>query len=315
MAEPKRSPGVPLEMSTILITGGSGLIGTALTKALQKAGHNVRHMSRTAGSRDGVQAFAWNIGAGTMDTKALDGVDHIVHLAGAGIADKRWTASRVQELIDSRSLSALLLLRQAQALGSKPKSFISAAGINYYGATTGGHRYMECDPAGVDTIGRISLEWEAAVDQWSSLCRVVKLRTPVVLAAEGGALTKLAAPVKLGLGAALGSGKQWMPWIHLHDLVRVYLQALEREDMQGAYNVNAPEDATNADVMGTVAHVLKRPFFLPPVPGFLLKLALGDMASILLEGSRASNARLVESGFVFSHPSLEGALRDVLRGG
>lgn len=302
-------------MSTILITGGSGLIGTALTKALQATGHHVRHMSRTAGTRNGVQAFAWNIGAGTMDAKALDGVDHIVHLAGAGIADKRWTAARVQELIDSRSLSALLLLRQAQALGVKPRSFVSAAGINYYGAVSGEHRCMECDPAGVDTIGRISLEWEAAVDQWSSLCRVVKLRTPVVLAAEGGALTKLAAPVKFGLGAPLGSGKQWMPWIHLHDLVRIYLQALKREDMQGAYNVNAPEDATNADVMRTVARVLKRPYFLPPVPGFMLKLALGDMASILLEGSRASNARLVESGFTFSYPTLDGALRDVLRRG
>lgn len=300
-------------MSTILITGGSGMIGTALTKALQDAGYGVRHMSRTAGTHNGVQAFVWNLGSGTMDTKALDGVDHIVHLAGAGIADKRWTADRVQELIDSRALSALLLLRQAQKIGLAPKSFISAAGINYYGAVTGDHRYTESDTAGADTIGRISLEWEAAVDQWSSVCRVVKLRTPVVLAAEGGALTKLAAPVKLGLGAALGSGKQWMPWIHLHDLVRAYMHALDREDMHGAYNVNAPQDATNADVMRTVAHVLKRPFFLPPVPGFLLKLALGDMASILLEGSRASNARLVESGFAFSHPTLEGALRDVLR--
>jgi len=315
MAEPKHSPGVHSTMCTILITGGSGLIGTALTKALQEAGHCVRHMSRSAGTRKGVQAFAWNIAKGTMDPKALDGVDHIVHLAGAGIADKRWTATRVQELIDSRALSALLLLRQAKALGIQPRSFVSAAGINYYGAVTGDQRYMECDPAGVDTIGRISLEWEAAVDQWSSLCRVVKLRTPVVLAAEGGALSKLAAPVKWGLGAPLGSGKQWMPWIHLHDLVRAYVQALEREDMRGAYNVNAPEDATNANVMRTVAHVLKRPFFLPPVPGFLLKLALGDMASILLEGSRTSNARLVESGFTFSYPTLDGALRDVLRRG
>lgn len=315
MDEPKRMPGVPSRMSTILITGGSGLIGTALTKALQTAGHSVRHMSRSAGTRNGVQAFAWDIGAGTMDAKALDGVDHIVHLAGAGIADKRWTAARVQELIDSRALSALLLLRQAQATGLTLKSFVSAAGINYYGAVTKDHRYTETDPAGADTIGRISLEWEAAVDQWSSHCRVVKLRTPVVLAAEGGALGKLAAPVKFGLGAALGSGKQWMPWIHLHDLVRAYVQALEREDMQGAYNVNAPEDATNADVMRTTARVLKKPFFLPPVPGFLLKLALGDMSSILLEGSRASNARLLETGFEFVHPGLEGALRDVLRGG
>lgn len=315
MDEPKRMPGVASAMSTILITGGSGLIGTALTKALQDAGHSVRHMSRSAGTRNGVQAFSWDIAAGNMDAKALVGVDHVVHLAGAGIADKRWTAARVQELIDSRALSALLLLRQAQATGLTLKSFVSAAGINYYGAVTNDHRYTETDPAGADTIARISLEWEAAVDQWSSHCRVVKLRTPVVLAAEGGALGKLAAPVKFGLGAALGSGKQWMPWIHLQDLVRVYVQALEREDMHGAYNVCAPEDSSNADVMRTTARVLKKPFFLPPVPGFLLKLALGDMASILLEGSRASNTRLLESGFTFSYPSLDGALRDVLMRG
>ncbi len=302
-------------MYTILITGGSGLIGTALTKALLASGNSVRHMSRTPGTQNGVQAFAWDIGKGTMDPRALEGVDHIIHLAGAGIADERWTAERVQVLIDSRALSALLLLSRAKSAGIAPKSFISAAGINYYGAVTNEHRHTETDPAGADTIGRISLEWEAAVDQWSSHCRVVKLRTPVVLASEGGALGKLAAPVKLGLGAALGSGKQWMPWIHLHDLVRVYQQALERDDMRGAYNVNAPEDATNADVMRTVARVLKRPFFLPPVPGFVLKLVLGDMASILLEGSRASNARLVKSGFAFAHPGLEGALQDVLRRG
>lgn len=299
-------------MSSILITGGSGLIGTALTKVLQGRGHSVRHMSRTAGMRNGVQSFPWDIGAGTMDTKALEGVDHIVHLAGAGIADERWTADRVQELVDSRALSALLLLRQAQAKGLKLRSFVSAAGINYYGAVTNQHRYTETDPAGADTIGCISLEWEAAVDQWSSHCRVVKLRTPVVFAAEGGALGKLAAPVKLGLGAALGSGKQWMPWIHLHDLVRIYVQALEHDEMGGAYNVCAPEDSSNADVMRTTARVLKKPFFLPPVPGFLLKLALGDMASILLEGSRASNERLLKTGFTFEHPTLEGALRDVL---
>ncbi len=300
-------------MSTILITGGSGLVGTALTQSLIDDGHSVRHLSRTPGERNGVQAYAWDINAGTMDPKALEGVDHIVHLAGAGIADSRWTKSRVQELIDSRALSALLLLRTAKKAGVVPRSMVSAAGINYYGAVTSEHRYTETDPAGADTIGCISLEWEAAVDQWASLCRVVKLRTPVVFAAEGGALTKLSAPVKLGLGAPLGSGKQWMPWIHLHDLVRAYRHAIDNEQMHGAYNLAAPEDVTNADVMSTTAKVLKRPYFLPPVPGFLIRFALGELAIILLEGSRADTDRMKATGFTYSQPALEGTLRDVLK--
>jgi uncharacterized protein len=272
----------------------------------------VRHLSRKAGERGGVKAFAWNVQEGTMDPEALAGVQHIVHLAGAGIADKRWTRARVQELIDSRALSALLLLRKAREAGLVPKSFVSASGINYYGAVTSDHVFSELDGAGVDTIGRISLEWEAAVDQWSALCRVVKLRTPVVLASGGGALDKLALPVRLGLGAPLGSGTQWMPWIHLDDLVRAYRMAMEDDSLHGAYNVCAPQDVTNADLMRTLAQVLGRPFFLPPVPGSLVRMALGDLASILLEGSRASNERLLRAGFRFMQPRLEGALRDVL---
>lgn len=300
-------------MSTILITGGSGLIGTALTQSLLADGYSVRHLSRSPGKRNGVESFAWDIKARTMDPKALEGVDHIVHLAGAGIAESRWTKARVQELIDSRAMSALLLLHTAKRVGAMPRSMVSAAGINYYGAVTNDHRYTESDPAGADTIGCISLEWEAAVDQWASVCRVVKLRTPVVFAAEGGALGKLAAPVKLGLGAALGSGEQWMPWIHLHDLVRVYRHAIENEQMHGAYNVCAPEDATNSDVMRATAKVLKRPYFLPPVPGFLLRIALGELAVILLKGSRADTERLKATGFTFSQPDLEGALRVALK--
>jgi uncharacterized protein (TIGR01777 family) len=300
-------------MSTVLITGGSGLIGTALTKELLAADIQVRHLSRTAGESNGVRAFRWNIARREVDPAALQGVDHIIHLAGAGIADKRWTTARVQELIDSRSQSALVLLRAVKDAKRELRSFISAAGINYYGAVTSEHRYIETDRAGVDTVGSISMEWEAAVEQWSQVCRVVRLRTPVVLARSGGALAKLAAPVRLGLGAPLGSGKQWMPWVHLDDLVALYMKALEDEAMSGAYNACAPEDVTNADMMRTVAKVLGRPFFLPPVPGFVLKLALGDLSSILMEGSRASNAKLLATGFQFKHPKLREALEDLLR--
>ncbi|MBL7981597.1 MAG: TIGR01777 family oxidoreductase [Flavobacteriales bacterium] len=301
-------------MAKVLITGGTGLIGTALTMALERAGHHVQLLSRAAANKGGnVKRFRWSVQQGTMDPAAWQGVDHVVHLAGAGIADKRWSTTRVNELVDSRAASARLLLRSAKEHGVQLKSFVSASGINYYGAVTSDHVNVETDAPGTDTIGRISREWEAAVDEWATNCRVVKLRTPIVLSRTGGALAKLAAPVRFGLGAALGSGNQWMPWVHLDDLVSAYMAALFDDRYNGVYNVNSGNDVTNAAFMRTTARVLHRPYILPAVPGFVLKLALGELSSILLEGSRASNARLLATGFRFKHPELEAALQDLLR--
>ena len=196
-------------MANILITGGSGLIGTALTSALLADGHAVRHLGRTSRSVPGIRSYVWDVMRGTMDRATLSDVDHIIHLAGAGIAEKRWTTARVKELIDSRTESARLLLHKAQEQQVRVKSFISAAGINYYGAITRDHVFAENDAAASDTIGTISRLWEEAVDEWAPHTRVVKLRTPVVLTPNGGALAKLAAPVRYGLGSALGRGKQW----------------------------------------------------------------------------------------------------------
>lgn len=307
-------PALLCTMAKVLITGGTGLIGTALIQALENAGHQVHLLSRTASNAGGnVKRFRWSVQQGTMDPAAWQGVEHVVHLAGAGIADKRWSTARVQELIDSRAASALLLLRSAKEHGVELKSFVSAAGINYYGAITSDHVFVETDAPGTDTIGRISRDWEAAVDVWSSVCRVVKLRTPIVLSPTGGALAKLAAPVRFGLGAALGSGRQWMPWVHLDDLVRIYIEALFDDRFNGAYNVNSGNDVTNAAFMRTIARVLHRPYVLPAVPSFVLKVALGGLSSILLEGSRASNERLLATGYRFEHPELEAALSDLLR--
>ncbi len=262
--------------------------------------------------RNGITTHAWDIGQGTIDRKALDGVDHIVHLAGAGIADKRWTAARVEELIESRATSARLLLRAVVEEKTTVRSFVSAAGINYYGARTTTTVYTENDAPGTDTIARISRLWEEAVDEWSTHTRVVKLRTPMVLTANGGALSKLSPVVLWGLSAALGTGKQWMPWVHIEDLVRFYEMAIFQDRYSGAYNVNTGHDVTNETFMRTMAKVLKRPYFLPNVPGFLLKAALGELSSILLEGSRASAQRALDSGFRFEHPDLEAALEDLL---
>lgn len=298
-------------MATILITGASGLIGNALSGALEAQGHRIHKLGRGP-SNPAQNTYQWDLAKGTLDERCLEGVSHIVHLAGAGIADKRWTRTRVNELIDSRAASARLLLSAVERSGLRIDAFISAAGINYYGAVTTNKVFNEADPAGNDTIAHISVEWENAVDEWKAHTRVVKLRTPMVLAREGGALKKLALPVRSGAGAALGNGKQWVPWVHLHDLVRIYLAALFNESYRGAYNVNTGMDVTNDTLMGTLAQVMKRPYVLPNVPGFLLRLALGEMADILLAGSRASNERLLALGFTFEHRELKSALHDLL---
>lgn len=299
-------------MATILITGGTGLIGTAVTNALLAEGHVVHHLGRKEHQSGPAAHFQWDVAKGFIDTKCLRGVTHIIHLAGAGIAARRWTDSRVRELIESRATSAQLLLRAAKETETPIASFVSAAGISYYGACTVEHHFAESDPAGSDTIARISVAWEVAVDEWSALTRVVKLRTPMVLARSGGALQQLAVPVRLGAGAALGSGRQWVPWVHLDDLVRIYRAALFDERYQGVFNVNTGHDVTNDELMRTLARVLHRPYFLPRVPSFALRLALGELSSILLEGSRARNEGLLAQGFTFKHQQLEPALRDLL---
>ncbi len=301
-------------MAIVLITGGSGVIGTALTRHLLSRNHQVRHLSRSVSGKEDVPTYKWNVNKGRIDDLALEDVEHIVHLAGAGIADERWTRSRIDELIHSRVASARLLFDRVDALDRHPRTMISAAGIGYYGALTSDHLFQESDPPDADIIGHISSEWERAVDEWTDICRVVKLRTPVVLAANGGALPKLVAPVKLGAGAPLGKGDQWMPWVHLHDLVRIYTQAIEDTSMEGPYNAGPLTDTTNARMMWTIASVLDKPFFLPKVPAFTLKLALGRMASVLLEGSRADDKRLLDTGFRFEYTKLRPALEDLLAG-
>ncbi len=298
-------------MHTLLITGGSGLIGSALTDALLASGHTVRHLGRGPGRRPDVAAFRWDPDRGEIDGRALEGVDGIVHLAGAGIADERWSQRRVQALIDSRVRTADLLRSAVLRQRAEPKVLVSAAGINYYGSGHSDHVFQEQDPAGTDTIARISSAWEQAVDNWSDVCRVVKLRTPVVLA-RTGPLQQLAAPVRWGLGAPLGTGRQWMPWVHLQDLVAIYQLALSHPTMVGAYNVNTGAYVRNHTFMRTMAAVLHRPYFLPAVPTFVLRLALGELSTILTGGVRADNGRLLATGFRFRYLDLRPALTDLL---
>ena len=295
----------------VLITGGTGLIGTKLTKLLKGKGYDVKHLSRSPSPENQIPTFLWKIENGEIDEEAFNGVDAIIHLAGAGIAEKRWTEERKKVIISSRVDSANLLYKAVRKTNTDLKVFLSASGINYYGMTTTDKIFREDDPPSKDFIGKCCVLWEEAADQFSEICRVVKLRTGVVFSKQGGALEKISKPVKFGIGAPLGSGKQWVPYIHIDDLCRMYLKALEDESTEGVYNAVNGDHITNKKLTKETASALDKPLWLPNVPAFVLKAALGEMAGLVLEGSRASADKIQKEGFEFKYKTLESALNDI----
>ncbi len=298
-------------MRKIVISGGSGLVGSALTKLLVERDYEVVHLSRKGGMKNGIKRYEWDYNKNYIDLEALQDVYAIVHLAGAGIADKRWSAERKKEIVDSRVKTAELILRGVGEAGSKPAVFVSASGINYYGSITSSGTLQETDPPSGTFIGQCCVEWEAAARKFELLCRVVCLRTGVVLSQKGGALEKMATPIKLGMGAALASGKQYMPYIHLDDLARLYLYAIENEEMSGSYNASNGDHITNKELTQAIAKTLDKPLWLPNVPAPLLKLSLGEMAEILIEGSKASAQKVMGAGFHFQYPDLTSTLHKI----
>ncbi len=298
----------------ILITGGTGLIGQHLTKILLKNGHTVSYLSRKKEDIPGVKVYLWDIEKGFIEDEALKNIDAIIHLAGAGIADKRWTDKRKQEIIDSRIRPIQLLNQHLQVQKIRLKAFISASGIGYYGGDTGETRLDENSPAGNDFLATCTKIWEAETEKFTQAERVVSLRTGVVLSEKGGALVKLIQPIKLGVGSPLGSGKQWMSWIHIDDMCALYLQAVEDEKMRGTYNAVAPAPVRNEEMTSTAAQVLKRPLWLPNVPAFVLKMLFGELAIVVLGGNYVKNKRVSEElSFSYKFPTLKEALEDLLK--
>jgi uncharacterized protein len=294
----------------ILITGGTGLIGLSLTKLLLKKGYQVNHLSRTAGKDPQVPTFLWDVGKGQIDPNCIDGVDAIVHLAGAGIADKRWTKKRKQEIIHSRTNSIQLVYSLLQNKKHSVKAVISASGVGYY-SDRGDELMHESNVPATDFLGKCCVAWEKAVDEGHNLgLRVVKFRTGVVLD-KGGALEKLAMPIKLYIGSPLGSGKQWMSWIHLQDVLGMYLFGIENGLLNGVYNMVSPNPLTNKQVTLAVAKQLRRPLWAPGVPGFLLKLLLGEMSIVVLGSTKASSEKIENEDFKFKYPVIAEALSEI----
>jgi uncharacterized protein (TIGR01777 family) len=294
----------------ILITGGTGLIGRNLTKQLLEQGHVVSNLSRSAGKNPQVKTFLWDVEKGVIDSNCINGVDIIIHLAGAGIADKPWTAQRKQELIDSRVKSIQLIYELLKKNAHQVSTVISASAIGYY-SDRGDELMTEESKPSNDFMAECCIAWENAVDEGNQLgLRIVKYRTGVVLD-NGGALEKLAMPIKFFLGSPLGNGKQWIPWIHWKDVIAMYLFAIDNSNLSGTFNMVAPNPLTNKQLTYAVAKQLHKPIWLPNVPAIFLKLLLGEMATIVLSSTKVAADKIEQAGFKFTYPEIQGALKEI----
>ncbi len=310
-------------MSTILITGGTGLIGKPLTEALTAKGHQVVILTREVPAKSdnpNVRFAQWDVAKGTIDASAVAGADHIIHLAGAGVAEKRWSKKRKKEILDSRTKSADLLMDTLKNAPNKVRSFTSASAIGWYGADPvipNPRPFTEDDPAAPDFLGEVCTKWEQSVKPVTTLnapanIRLVIIRTGIVLSKKGGALAEFAKPLKAGLATILGSGRQMISWIHIDDIVRLYVDAIQNESMNGIYNAVAPKPVSNKELVLKLAQEERKKFYIPlHVPAFALKLAMGEMSVEVLKSTTVSCDRLHIEGFTFLYPSIEAALKEL----
>lgn len=298
---------------TVLITGGTGMIGKRLTQLLQEKGYEVAYLSRKQESIPNVKVYRWDVEKNWIDDKALVNADYIIHLAGAGIADGRWTDKRKKEIIQSRTSTIELIARELQGRPYKVKAFVSASAIGFYGADTGDKRLTEQNASGSDFLAHVTRHWENASELISHVgIRTTKLRIGVVLSNAGGALPKIMMPIRWGVGAPLGSGKQWMSWIHLDDLCRLFITALENEKWHGVYNAVAPSPVTNEELTRQIADVIHRPLWMPHIPAFALRILYGEMANVVLGGNYVINQRISkETGFTYQFENIQDALSDL----
>jgi len=296
----------------VTVSGATGRVGRHLVAALKERGDDVVALSRDAekaGEQLGVQAYAWDLKNEAVPRPALEGRDAIVHLAGEDVG-QRWNKDVKAEILDSREKGTRNMVHSIFDTKPRPRTFICASAAGFYGAR-GSEPVDETELPGEDWLAEVCARWERQADTAKMGIRLVIVRTGIVLDAEGGALAKMLPPFKAGLGGPIGSGKQYMPWIHLDDLVGIYLAALDHPTFNGAINASAPEPATNKQFAKALGRAVNRPA-VAPVPGFTLKLMYGEMSQIVLNGVRMVPGRAPELGYEFQHPDLDEALRSTL---
>ncbi len=295
----------------VLITGSSGFIGSALSARLESEGHGVVRLVRRE-ARPGTGEARWDPESGHMDSGALDGIDSVVHLAGENIANRRWNDAQKARIRDSRTRGTALLANALARTSPTPRCFVGASAVGYYG-DRGGDLLAEDEPPGTDFIARSTAEWEQAANPAADAgIRVAVMRLGMVFDPSGGPLKRMLPPFRMGLGGRLGSGRQYMSWLSLEDAVRAFAHALTADGLSGPVNVSATEPVTNAEFTRALGRALGRPALLF-VPGFALRIAMGEMADAVVYSTRMSSAKLVESGFSFTHTDIEPTLRQMLR--
>jgi uncharacterized protein (TIGR01777 family) len=306
-------------MSTILITGGTGLIGTALTRLLTERGYRVIILSRKkeGGAVGGPERARWDPDTGFIEPEAIRSADYIVHLAGAGVADMRWSAARKKVIVESRTKSSALIAKALKEIPNNVAAVISASAIGWYGpdpVVPNPQPFEETAPAGGDFLGETCRLWEEAIRPVTEAGkRLVIIRTGIVLSDRGGALAEFRKPARLGVAAILGSGRQVISWIHVDDLCRLYLAAIEQKDWSGVFNGVAPQPVNNRELVLTLGRRLKGRYLVPIyIPSFFLKILLGEMSIEVLKSTTVSAAKVRGAGFQFVYPSIDSALDALL---
>jgi uncharacterized protein len=306
-------------MQTVLITGGTGLVGRQLTRQLTDRGYQVIVLTRSPEKKqnnNSISYAAWDIKKQTIDIQAVQTADFIVHLAGAGVVEKKWTEAYKKEIVESRTLSSKLITDTLKNNTNKVKAIISASAIGWYGADKEtGHFFTENEKPSEDFLGHTCLLWEQSIDPAAtSGIRVCKLRTGIVLSNDGGALAEFKKPVNFGIAGILGSGKQMVSWIHIEDLCRMYIHAIENNVPGGAYNAAAPKPVNNKQLTLTLAQNMRGSFFIPMhVPAFVLKIMMGGRSIEVLKSTTVSCEKIKATGFTFLYPSIEAALENLVK--
>ncbi|WP_035758273.1 TIGR01777 family oxidoreductase [Hugenholtzia roseola] len=300
-------------MKTVIITGGTGLVGTRLTEMLLASkAYKVVHFSRSSKKTHPlVEVCKWDVERGEIDEQAFLEADYLIHLAGANVGDKAWIETRKREILDSRTYSTQLLEEKIRKLSHRLKAFISTSAIGYYGYKSGDQPKDEQGRAGDDFLAQVCVAWEKPALQVREV-RTAILRIGIVLSEKGGALEAMRKPIALYAGAALGSGKQWVSWIHLDDLCRFFIFAMENESVKGIYNAVAPNPVTNEELTKIIAKTLHKPLFLPAVPEAALYLLLGEQAQMPLSNIYASHLKMAETGFEWEYEQAQKAVQNLL---